>query len=204
MQPHNNSHEQTDGYELFRRAIVERDEQAWAEGAARYRAMLIAWAGRCSASATILDHGGDIADLAFARAWSALTPERFASIPTLAALLAYLRTCVTSAVIDCARSEMQHERIAQALDSAEAVPLEDQVIGKINRLEFWRIARAEVQTEQEQVILVENLMYSLRPAAIMARHPKLFASASQVYAAKRNYLDRLKRNPTLRRLYEEW
>ena len=100
--------------------------------------------------------------------------------------------------------EMQHERIAQALDSAEAVPLEDQVIGKINRLEFWRIARAEVQTEQEQVILVENLMYSLRPAAIMARHPKLFASASQVYAAKRNYLDRLKRNPTLRRLYEEW
>ena len=204
MQPQASSHDNTDGYELFRRAIVERDEQAWAEGAARYRAMLITWAGRCSASATILDRCDDIADLAFARAWSALTPERFANIPTLAALLAYMRTCVTSAVIDCARSEMLHERLAQALDAGEAVSLEDEVLGQLDRQALWRIARAAVQTEQEQVILIENLVYGLRPAAIVVGHAQLFGNATQLYAAKRNFLERLKRNSDLQQLYQEW
>lgn len=204
MQTQASSHDNSDGYELFRRAIVERDEQAWAEGTVRYRAMLITWASRCSASATILDRCDDIADLAFARAWAALTPERFAGIPTLAALLAYMRTCVTSAVIDCARSEMLHERLAQALDVGEPVSLEDEVLGELDCQALWRIARAAVQTNQERVILLENLIYSLRPGAILARHPDLFGSVNQVYAAKRNFLERLKRNPDLLQLYEEW
>jgi len=79
---------QQDSYELFRRAIVERDEQAWIDSAARYRPLLAAWASRCSASAALTESYDDLADQAFARAWSALSPERFANFPTLAALLA--------------------------------------------------------------------------------------------------------------------
>lgn len=194
----------TDGYELFRRAIVERDEQAWAEGAARYRAMLITWAGRCSASATIQERCDDIADMAFARAWAALTPERFASIPSLAALLAYLRTCVSTAIIDYARNALLHERLSQAVESEEIVSIEDVVLDRLDRQALWRIALNEAHTEQERLVLVENCMYSLRPATIFARHPQQFSSITQIYTAKRNLIERLKRNPELQRLYEDW
>ena len=108
---------QQDSYELFRRAIVERDEQAWIDSAARYRPLLAAWASRCSASAALTESYDDLADQAFARAWSALSPERFASFPTLAALLAYMRACVTTTVIDHARSELSRERMEQAIQA---------------------------------------------------------------------------------------
>lgn len=196
-------HSGPDGYELFRRAIVERDEQAWAEGTARYRAMLISWAGRCTASAVILDHRDDIADIAFARAWAALTPERFAKIPNLPALLGYLRNCVRSAVIDCARSEQQHERVAQALTASDVDSPEQSVLARLDGEQIWQLAWGMVQTEQERVILVDKLIYGLRSNSILARHPHLFEEIGQVYATTRNLLERLKRNPELQRLYAE-
>ncbi|HEX9373943.1 MAG TPA: sigma-70 family RNA polymerase sigma factor, partial [Roseiflexaceae bacterium] len=188
MQPHTSEPANHDGYELFRRAIVERDEQAWADSTARYRPMLISWAGRCSASATIMDRCDDIADVAFARAWSALSPERFARFPSLAALLAYLRACVTSAVIDSARGEMTHERLAQAVELDEVATPEQVVLEQFDRRELWRIAHSHAQSEQERVVLIESFMYDLRPKAILARHPQLFTSTLEIYAAKRNLL----------------
>src|SRR5690349_19374908 len=63
-----------DGYDLFRRAIVEQEADAWAECVTRYRPLLTAWATSSSASAGLEERCDDIADQAFARAWSALTP----------------------------------------------------------------------------------------------------------------------------------
>src|SRR5689334_9517663 len=76
MQPPCSEYANLDGYELFRRAIEERDEQAWAESIARYRRLLISWARRCIAKATLSECCEDIADYAFTRAWAALSPER--------------------------------------------------------------------------------------------------------------------------------
>ena len=59
------------GYELFRRAILARDEDAWIEIGTRYRAMLIAWAGQSSVMGSIDEGCEDVADRALARAWSA-------------------------------------------------------------------------------------------------------------------------------------
>jgi hypothetical protein len=193
-----------DGYELFRRAFVERDEQAWTESTTRYRPMLIVWAGRCSASATIMDRCDDIADLAFARAWSAISPERFAKFPSLGALLAYLRACVTTAVIDCARNQMINERLYQVAEADHVATPEQVVFAQLDRQELWRIANSLAHTEQERVVLIEDFVYDLRPRAILTRHPDLFASATEIYCTKRNLIERLKRCPELRELYQEW
>jgi len=192
------------GYELFRRAFVDRDEQAWTDSTDRYRPMLISWAGRCSASATIMERCDDIADLAFARAWSAISPERFAQFPTLGALLAYLRACVTTAVIDCARSEMINERLYQVAEVDDVATPEQLVFEQFDRQELWRIANGLAHTEQERAVLIEDFIYDLRPRAILTRHPELFASATEIYCAKRNLIERLKRCPELRQIYQEW
>src|SRR5262245_42272256 len=85
-----------DGYELFQRAIEERDEDAWTECVTRYRPLLIAWARRCLANSWIHESPEDLADQALARTWMALSPARFATFPDLAAILGYLRRCVTT------------------------------------------------------------------------------------------------------------
>jgi hypothetical protein len=195
---------QQDSYELFRRAIVDRDERAWTESATRYRPLLAAWASRCSASATLTESYDDLADQAFARAWSALSPERFASFPTLAALLAYMRACVTTTVIDHARSELSRDRLEQSIQADEVATPEQLVLDQAQRQEVWRLVESAVTTEQERVVLRETFVYDLPPRAILRRHPELFADAHTIYTTKRNLFDRLQRSPELRQMYQEW
>jgi len=204
MQAQQSRQSQQDGYELFRRAIVERDEQSWIESAARYRPLLAAWASRCSASAALTESYDDLADQAFARAWSALSPERFASFPTLAALLAYMRACVTTTVIDHARSELSRERIAQSIQAEEVTTPEQLIMDQFQRQEVWRLAETAISSEQERVVLRETFVYDLPPRAILRRHPDLFADAHVIYTTKRNLFDRLQRCPELRQVYQEW
>src|SRR5690242_15158024 len=111
-----------DGYELFRRAVVDRDADAWGEIAHSYRAMLIAWARRCQASEITGEQYEDLADEALARAWRALTPERFAQFPNLAALMGYLHTCVTTTVIDAARARTAYERRTMLFEREQGTP----------------------------------------------------------------------------------
>src|SRR5262245_14251458 len=116
MQAKQHDHAEREGYELFRRAIVERDEDAWAESAARYRRLLLSWARDCSVRMAVNECYEDIADRALARAWMALSPARFANFPNLGAVLAYLRACVTAGVVDIARAELARERMLGRLE----------------------------------------------------------------------------------------
>jgi len=52
---------------LFERAIVARDEGAWAALYARYHCLLTTWVRRCGAFAHINESCEDLADQAFAR-----------------------------------------------------------------------------------------------------------------------------------------
>ncbi|MEP7188825.1 MAG: hypothetical protein ABI901_06530, partial [Roseiflexaceae bacterium] len=74
-------------YELFRRAIEQRDADAWAEISRQYRGLLAAWAARSSARNLLTEQPEDIADQAFARAWVALSSARFSAFPHIASLL---------------------------------------------------------------------------------------------------------------------
>jgi DNA-directed RNA polymerase specialized sigma24 family protein len=190
-----------ESYELFRRAIEERDEYAWAEGIARYRPQFISWARR--ASAAVGEHCDDIADDACTRAWVALAPKHFARFPTLAALLSYLRTCVNTTAIDCARKQLQFDRLTHTIAAADVARPEQIVHDQFDRAELWRIATSKARTKKERYILIASYVYDLSPQAILLRHPDLFADATEIYITKRHLLNRLRRCPQMRRLYEE-
>jgi DNA-directed RNA polymerase specialized sigma24 family protein len=192
-----------DGYTLFRRAIVEHDEDAWAEIVVRYRRLLIGWAGQCSARVRIAEEGDDIADQAFARAWRALSSAQFATFPNLAALLAYLRTCVAAVVIDLNRSQSVYERAQQCVVLDAVATPEEIIIEQWLHEELWRCVESVVATPQERTVLTESFVYDLPPRAIYARHPALFTDVAEVYNVKRNLLGRLQRNPMIQELYAE-
>lgn len=186
-----------EGYDLFHRAIVGRDGQAWAVIYTRYRSLLLSWAYRSMSKVEIGELGDDIADEAFARAWSALTPERFGQFPTLASLLAYLRTCVLATVIDAFRSQALHQRRVSRLEISTAVTPEQIVMGDLERAELWQIVNMVAETAQERTVLVESFVHDLPPRAIQARYPDLFHDAGEIYRIKRLLIERLQRNRNL-------
>lgn len=192
-----------DGFELFQRAIVERDQAAWAAIHARYRILLIAWARQSSVSALVDEQLDDIADQAFARAWSALTPHRFRAFPSLATILGYLRNCVSAVLIDKARAQATRERTIQQLSLREAPTPEQIVIEDLDRAQIWGLVAGVVETQQEEIIIRENILLEIPPRQILARWPDLFHSISDVYAAKRNLLGRLQRNHQIQQIYRE-
>jgi DNA-directed RNA polymerase specialized sigma24 family protein len=190
-----------DNYELFRRAIVEREAHAWAMIAARYRPLMIAWASHCIALAASGECCGDLADEALARAWMALVPERFASFPSLAALLAYLRSCVVSTVIDAARGRARQEQIFQQGNGETFTCAEEDVLSRLDRIELWELVMSCTKSEIERVVLRERFVYDLPPRIILERHPTLFPGINAVYTTSRNLCDRLRRHKKIAHLY---
>jgi DNA-directed RNA polymerase specialized sigma24 family protein len=187
--------QEQEGFSLFRRAISGRDMQAWSEIHQRYRPLLIAWAYRSGVHLHTYETCEDIADQAFARAWAALSPDRFSEFATLAQLLGYLRTCVSSTAIDCMRSEQSLQRIRNANNqyntpsSPEHIVIED-----LSRNELWQRVLAFANQETERIILVESFVYSLPPRTIQERYPQLFACVNDIYTIKRNLFAKLQRH----------
>jgi hypothetical protein len=198
-------HELSDqvGYELFRRAVVERDGEAWAAIHAHFRPLLIGWARQAGARAPSDGHYEDIADRALERAWLALSADQFAQFPSLAALLAYLRTCVGAATIDDARAEATRERVYQRLEAPSVATPEELVLGALSRAELWRLVDGVVSGEHERIILIESFVLGLPPRAILERHQDRFADVPEIYGIKRNLLNRLERSRDLRQMYQD-
>lgn len=187
-----------ESYELFQRAIRDGDEDAWAESVIRYRPLLIAWARRYNTQIQTAEYCDDIADRAFSRAWMALAPARRADFPNLAALLGYLRACVNAVTVDAARAERLRSQGAFGVDMSVA-SAEQIVLKKIDHEDLWRIVGRHAQTKRDQIILAESFIFGLSPNAILTRHPELFENIATLYQTKRNLLDRIRNDATIRR-----
>jgi len=192
-----------EGYELFRKAIVERSSDAWSLIYAHYHSLILAWSRQYCAKLPGDESAEDIADRALSRAWSALTPEHFAQFNCLAALMAYLRSCVVAAVIDNSRAAATRDRAYQRLEIRAVMTPEQQVLQNNARLAFWQQVLKIVTADLERVVLKETFVLALPPRTIFARHPDLFADVELIYALKRNLVSRLVRSRELRQIYED-
>jgi DNA-directed RNA polymerase specialized sigma24 family protein len=195
--------EAENGYDLFYRAIAERDDNAWAEIAVRYRSLLVAWARRAAARSSVTEPPEDIADQALARAWIALANSNGCGFPTLAAALGYLRTCVTAVAIDLARAQASRSRLQLQLELGATPNPEQEVMENLAHTDVWQMMSGVVGCEQERVVLHAFLVLGLASREILAQHPRLFDNVEDVYRTKRNLFSRLQRHPELRRMWEQ-
>jgi DNA-directed RNA polymerase specialized sigma24 family protein len=204
MHIHQDATADLEGYQLFRLAIAKSDADAWAAIADRYRRQMVAWANHCCARMPIHEQPLDIADQAFARAWSALSSAQVESFPSLATFLGYLRSCVMATAIDHAREQhtrARNEQLAQ-VEWATA-SLEQTVVEEMQHGELWRLILSMVKSEPEKVLVYESLIYGLPPRAIYTRHPDQFTDVGAVYRMKRNLFKRLQRNQDIERFCHE-
>src|SRR5215216_1489206 len=143
-------------YDLFRRAIEQRDADAWADLGRNYRGLLASWAVQSNAHNMIIEPPEDIADQAFARAWAALSSAQFSTFPHIASLLAYLRTCIRATVIDHAREQAGQLRAVQSIDSTGVSAAPEQVVlEQLDRTELWQLILQMTNSRQERIIVRE-------------------------------------------------
>jgi DNA-directed RNA polymerase specialized sigma24 family protein len=197
-------HDTSYSYELFRRALVDRNESAWEQLFLHYNGLVEGWVRRNGAFNSSGESSEYFVIGAFTKFWRAISPDRFASFPTLASLLHYLQLCTTSVVIDSVRAQswaemlpedtMNHSHISQHSPDEEAV-------GRVYREEFWQLIDAQLNGEMERVVVYCSFILGLTPRAIFAKRSDLFNSVNDVYNVKRNVLGRLGRNTQLRQMF---
>lgn len=200
-------HEEYDSrfaFELFRRALVERDDAAWGYLFEQYTPLVEHWVRRTGAFAVSGESSDFFVGAAFTRFWRAVPPARFSAFPSLASLLNYLRRCATCVVIDTARAQSYTDLLPE-----ECVNWNDQRLGhadeeateRVSREEFWGLIDNLLTTEAERVLIRCSFLLGMKPGDIFTRYSSLFSCIEEVYTLKRTILARLRKNPELRGLY---
>jgi DNA-directed RNA polymerase specialized sigma24 family protein len=187
--------------ELLRRAVAERSSDAWEALITQYGGIVRACIRRYRGfPATPTDETFWVYRT-FERLWLAIRPERLHLIPSTAALVAYLKTCAHSVVMDEARERLDGRRLPLDLAppaALEAPDVTDQVVEQMTASDLWRAVCEELNDDLERDVAHGSFIRGAKPSEIYAAHPELYADVADVYRIKRNLLERLRRSPRLR------
>jgi hypothetical protein len=194
--------------ELFRRAIVKRDEDAWASIYHQYAPLVLTWVTQHQSVAALLGQDGSasLVNASFAKFSQALTPAKMSNFDSLAAILKYLKMCVHSVVADevRARQARQYEETLESIEHEPAGhdPAED-VVSHLSAQRLWQVIQEELNGEDERVLIYLAYVHGMKPGEICSQHRRLFPTVDDVYRIKRNVLERLRRNKRLQSLFRQ-
>ncbi|CAN5778996.1 sigma-70 family RNA polymerase sigma factor [soil metagenome] len=209
-----NSHEPF-CFELFRRAIVEKSEQCWAALYQQYKNLVYSWIiqfakttnqiGDISSEEMVLD--------AFTAFWRAFTTEKLNNADRLASILAYLKSCAVTSVLQ-ARRKAENIRVEMAWDEElvehKTVAIQAKtgaeftVLHQLSADRLWSIVDHCCHDEKDRIVARLSLVANLKPRLILEHHPELFTDVAEIYALSRNLKNRLGRDETLRSLWGEF
>jgi hypothetical protein len=188
--------------ELFRRAVLERSEEAWQAIHDTYLGLVTGWVRRHPAFAGSGEDSAYLANRAFERLWRVLGSDRLVNFPTLPSLLKYLKLCVHGAVVDAARS--RGNVACDALDCF-AVPSQgrgnvEQTEGLIHAEYLWNTVASVIGNPAQEHLAWDTLVLGMTPREVVAAHPENWSSVGQVYEAKASLLRRLRASRELAEL----
>jgi RNA polymerase sigma factor (sigma-70 family) len=191
------------GLALFARAIIKRDEDAWACIYQQYAPLVLTWVNQHQSATSLLaqDGSASLVNASFAKFSQAITPAKMSNFDSLAAVLKYLKLCVHSVIADEVRSRQarQYEETIELIDHEPASddPADD-VVSRISAQGLWQVIQEELNGEDERVLIYLAYVQGMKPSEISSQHHRLFPSVEDVYRVKRNVLERLRRNRAIR------
>lgn len=200
---HRREHDPRYCFELFRRAVVDRNERAWALLCHNYRPLVSGWVRRNRAFASSGEEIDYFVNGAFAKMWSAISPEKFESFDNLKSLLRYLQLCVSSVIMDHARSAEYHEMLEDlppGVEESDAEAVEDVALSRTHRQEFWQIIGQRLNDDKERLVLHYSFVVGFKPGQIYDERADLFEDVREIYRIKENVLARLRRDSALQEL----
>lgn len=190
-------------YELFRRALLERNQRAYDCLYSQYQPLVAGWVERHPSFPGSGEEVQYFVNRAFEKLWQALTPDKFRRFSDLKALLSYLKLCTHSVVIDQARARQRallDEEPGEAIlaGQAAATNVEGDAIDTAQQQEFWRLINERLAGEKEQAVVFGSFVLAMKPAELQQHYAHLFSDVHDVYRTKQNVLERLRRDQSLR------
>ena len=182
--------------ELFRRAVVGRDDAGWRELHHILHDQVISW---CRQAGGIYGDAEELVCVTWEKFWLHFTPAKFAAATGLGGVLSYLKLCARSAALDGIQGHKVQSLDATVIERSDGRPAPgDEHADRDARARFWAIVNASLRDERERVLAHLNYEVGLRPCEIQARRPDYFQSSAEVYQVTRNIVDRLRRSRDLR------
>jgi DNA-directed RNA polymerase specialized sigma24 family protein len=192
-------------YELFRRAVVQKDEAAWSLVYQQYEPQVLRWIRQHPAFASAGKNADDFVSEVFARFWRAVSPDKFSKqLQSLGAVLLYLKKCVASTLYSHQRA-LKKDRGLRALEEIEIKtknpaaerPVEHYLAQEVDAEQLWRSIEGILKDDRERAAM-ENYVLEKKARQIRADYAHLFDDAKSIYRVKENLLKRFRRNRNLR------
>ena len=193
-------------YELFRRAILENNGEAWVAIRDQYQPLVARWVDRWLSKhpgfSSTSEEADDFIAQAFERFWISFSPGKFEKSQGLAPVLRYLQMCVHGAITDAWR-KMRHQQLEQEAGDEEVEFSEQKPTPEdlLQTDEFWTLIRKKSKNSEEYTVIYASYNLDLSPREILAEYPGLFSDIKEIYQYKANLLDRLERDEEIRKFF---
>lgn len=174
--------------EIFRRALVLRDEQAWNVLTRSFTGIILVWLRRhpYRQAAYLLNSEENYVALTIEKLWMVTVRNQSLQFSTLAGAFKFMRASLNSAVIDALRNQ-QKEKTIQKSDFDMPAAHDDEG-------DFWEIIKDLLPNEHEQRLAYLLYFCGLKPRQIVQYCPQEFSNVQEIFRMTRNILDRLRRN----------
>ena len=190
-------------FELFRRAIVNNDEQSLVVVIAQYQPLVGRWVDRWMGKhpdfPSLNEEAQDFIAQAFERFWMSFTTAKFDKSRNIADILKYLQMCVHGAITDAWRKlrrvQLEQEIGDDEQEFSEPAPTPEDLLQKD---EFWQLVKKKSKDQKEYTVIYASFSLALSPREILAEYPDIFRDIKEIYQCKANLLERLGRDDEFR------
>lgn len=191
-------------FELFRRAIQEKSEDAWNFICAQYDALVTRWVTQHYGFAASGEEAQDFVSKAFSKISTTITAEKFGKFSDLGSLLRYLKLCVHSVIVDFRRTIdyanlSAWDEISHQEQSAEPTP-EEQAADRSERQTLWDLVSNRLHDRKERLVMHGSFVLDLKPQELIAHFHYEFGDIDEIYRIKQNVITRLRRDSEFRKL----
>ena len=175
------------GVELFRRATMQDNQEAWVAVQHCFGGMVRGWFP-CHPSretACRLECEEHYVAQAFERFWQATASYQWVEFNQLSAALQYLRASLHGAILDTLRV------YAQPIGVSLPGPGEPRVEDSTDNREVWNILKVMLSNPLEQRLAYLLFHCGLGPGEIVLVYPQEWSCVQEIYRLRRNILERL-------------
>ena len=181
------------GLELFRRATILRDEDAWIWLQQCFDELLHNWMRRHPSRevASRFDSAENYIAQAFERFWQATACNQKLEFNTLTAALGYLRASLNGTILDTLRAYSRPKEVQMPEPGFAGEPYveDDEDLG-----ELWETIQHMLPSVREQRLGYLLFHCGLKPRDIIRYCPQEFSDVQEIYRLRRNIMERLLRN----------
>lgn len=142
----------------------------------------------------------DVAQEAFVKFFTYVTPKTWSKFKSLAYVLAYLGQCGKSVLYTYWRKLAQQKKMLQAFPEDEDVvngeetdrPMEENIEQDQFRHQVWECVVQNCQDAKDRFLAQQLWQYGRKPKEVARHFPNMFPQPVEIYKRKRNLVDRIK------------